>query len=195
MSIMENLQDLGVINGLRVIELTYPIEWKTAYSDGTLVREWREKHAGVFEEFDSGMSGSSDLFAQSCAMYLLWLQGYRSTTFYKLAHDSARSKGKHSTPAALAARQGFIFDRLGEDRCKTFRQRLIDQRLTHIIGEPDLFCWRPDGPEWFFAEAKDEATNDGLRFSQIQWMFAAKETFGDDVQFRLYVLRPAPISR
>jgi hypothetical protein len=46
-------------------------------------------------------------------------------------------------------------------------------------GEPDLFCYTPDGA-WFFAEAKTDA--DALRLSQRKWFGIAEDVLSRDGQ-------------
>ena len=183
-----SFQDAGTINDLPVSEVIYPASWREAYKNGDLVSRWRAEKPGEFEEADSGMSGSPDLFAQSCLAYALSQQGYRSTMWYKLALDPVKSKSMER----LNARQRFISDRVGGARMLALRQMLLDEHLTHIKGEPDLFAWRGTGDDWFFAEAKDQDTNDGLRFNQVRWMFAARRILGEKTPFRLYSLRSEP---
>src|SRR3990172_7439689 len=104
-------REVGVINDLPVIEVSYPAWWRDSYQLGSLVPQWRRERPGEFEEADCGMSGSPDLFAQSCLAYALSQQGYRSTMWYKLALEPSKAKAIKSTPERLTSEEG----RVGEE--------------------------------------------------------------------------------
>jgi len=80
---------------------------------------------------------------------------------------------------------------MGEDRFSALQAALIKAGFSGYCGEPDLFCFTPDGA-WFFAEAKREANGkrDRLRDSQIRWFAIAKNVLGARHAVRVYCVRP-----
>ena len=124
-------------------------------------------------------------------MYLL-LTGapsYRSTSWFKLLLDPTKTKGTKTTPSMLAQRQAAIRRCISDSKFDALRARLVADGLTNINGEPDLFCWNPaDLSDWFFAEAKDEDTDDRLRAYQYRWLSIAQDVLGSE-RVRVYVMK------
>lgn len=188
---MQKLALVGAMKGLRVFEAVYPASWRTTDLRNELLPHWRKAKPGFFNQADSGFTGSRDLFAQTCLAYLLSEQGYRSTTFYKLAFDVTKARGKTATPADMVVRQDYIRAKIGPKAMEALRDALRATDLPLFKGEPDLFCWHPDRPDdWFFAEAKDVVSDDGLTFQQVRWMFTAQLVLGEQTDLRVYYLRP-----
>lgn len=176
----------------REVVITYPAWWKTAYRNGRLVRQWQKERPKAFAPVHSGITGGRGLFAQAALAWLLSEQGYWSTSWYKLALDPAKVRGRDEA-GEIAVRQAIVAACIGPDRLAKLRQLLLDRRLTNFKGEPDLFCWRPRTGLWFFAEAKDE--HDRLTEQQVRWMSAAKDGLGDGTDLRVYSMVPEGASK
>ena len=101
-------------------------------------------------------------------MYLLKRnEGFESLTYFRLA-----AKGK-SPDGRREALQKYLREFMGTDSFERLRKAIQDEGFKGFRGEPDLFCWRPEDREWFFAEAKG---NDRLTDTQRLWFGVCRKT-------------------
>jgi len=182
---MMRIVPLGLLPSLKVEEILYPRSLELFGREERLAA-WSKEFPGDFDLQISGMSGNNP--AQEIAMYVLRKEaGIRSLTWFKLGMEPSETKGQSTSPADLEARQGIITKVIGQDLTSRLKVALREAKLRNFKGEPDLFCWKPDLSDWFFAEVKKD---DGLHSAQIRWHLAAKSVIEDDTRFRLLLLTP-----
>jgi hypothetical protein len=175
------------------IVINYPRIWEDEYRRHGYVGRWIHEFGEMFERAVwearfpqlSTRLGTLDLFAQYALMYLMRKQlGFISITWYKLANLNAKSVNRARTDAHWE----MMRSRMGLDRFEPLQAAILAAELLDFKGELDLFCWRPETDEWFFAEAKHR---DRFTLSEQEWFRVCRETLGPSVDLRLYRLRPA----
>jgi hypothetical protein len=170
----------------RAFEEPYPRSWEQDYCDNLTVQEWAAEFPDLFYPGlgFSTRAGTLDLFAQHALMYLLRKRlEVKSLTWYSLAETNKNSKNQKRTLAAWSTMRKVI----GAEHFSALRTALLEAGFQGVTGEPDLFCWYPDGSKWFFAEAKRK---DKLLDSQLNWFGVCHKTLGDAADIRVYTLIP-----
>jgi hypothetical protein len=169
-------------------KLCYPRVWEAEYETKGLVEKWLVDYREMFQPYVEGRShrgtlaanvGQLDLFAQYALMYLLRERdGVESLTWYKLGLKKPGNRELRAWQQMRTLMGAADFERL--------RSAIHDAGLKNFVGEPDLFCWRPDGT-WFFAEAKrkDKTTP---RFEK--WIGVATVALGDLIHVEVCRLCP-----
>ena len=77
---------------------------------------------------------------------------------------------------------------MGTNKFTTLQASLHEKGFHSLKGEPDLFCWKPETKQWFFAEAKGK---DRLLESQLDWFKTCQEALGNLSDIRVYQLIPS----
>ena len=185
-----------------VAQLSYPESWELEYLQTGRVAEWPDFVRG---RKPLGLLGG---FAQYALQHLLRLDGISSITWLYIASVDKAAR-ERLRGGELDQDSVFPSRRLAEFQCvvshwQTMRAHigascfaalqlaLIEQGFNGYRGEPDLFCFRPDG-SWFFAEAKriGPKRSDHLGDSQLKWFAIAEDVLGADHSLRLYCVKPS----
>lgn len=163
--------------------ISYPVEWEEEYCRIGFVTLWRRSYPDMFADYSgAGVLGTKDLFAQYALMYLLRHDhDIQSLTWYKLCCDVVRSKEK----ALVLRRWKIMSEYMGEPSFTRLQTALKENGFHNFRGEPDLFCWKEDSREWFFAEAK---TKDKVLPSQRKWFSICQSVLGSNADIRVYSL-------
>jgi len=128
--------------------------------------------------------GTLDLFAQYALIFLLRRdEGIWSITWYKLGDTSTRSKNRERTQKYWEIMERWM----GRENFHILQSAIQNSGFGTFKGEPDLFCWHPKTGHWFFAEAK---RRDRLTKSQMEWINVCRQALGEQVQIRVYRLKP-----
>ena len=166
--------------------IRYPVTWEEEYRRTGFVDVWRSSYGDMFADYPgSGVPGTLDLFAQYALMYILRRdQGVQSLTWYKLCCDVERSKERERVLRYWATMRTYM----GDAAFELLQRALKESGLRNFTGEPDLFCWKEDAREWFFAEAKK--ASDKLRDPQVRWFSICRSVLGTRADIRVYRLVP-----
>ena len=181
----------------------YPRVWEEEYCSTRSVAKWRRDFPDQFHEATWGNShGTLRCFVQYALQYILRRdRRIRSVTWLYLAAIDIEARGRVEAGErwAPAAPKASINKHRTTENWHTMRMRMgsgtFDALQEAIVrggfdgycGEPDLFCYGPDGT-WFFAEAK--AARDRLLATQVKWFDIAKKVLGADHRVRLYKVVP-----
>jgi hypothetical protein len=175
----------------------YPLRWEAEYRKTHTVKEWKR----VGRSTKPGLG----CFAQYALRHLL-RRGYgiKSKTWLYIASidDDARRRLAAHKPWAPASPRP---NNHGSKRtlrnwttmrkvmtAKTFdtlQEAIVLGGFTGFTGEPDLFCYSPDG-NWFFAEVK--SISDKIGAHQQRWFGIANKALGTEHQVRVYGVVPDP---
>ena len=168
------------------ILLYYPLAWEEEYKQTRFVQKWRDEYPKMFEYYKgSDKLGTRIMFAQYCLMYLLRSEhGVESITWYKIASSLTERSAKYDR---TLHHWNLMRKWMGERAFTDLQETLRSKGFDNIKGEPDLFCWKPDTGEWFFAEAKYK---DKIIDSEVQWYDICKEVL-PEVEIRVCRVKPA----
>jgi len=111
-------------------------------------------------------------------------EGIESLTYFRLCEIGKAKNGHHGNKEAL---QKQVRQWMGDESFERLRDALRAEAFDGFTGEPDLFCWNPEG-EWFFAEAKGR---DSLTDTQRRWFAICRQTL-PDVRIKVCRLRRLP---
>jgi hypothetical protein len=144
--------------------LFYPNDWVEEYIHHGFPEVWLAdfpklfvKTRGVYPP-DQLPRTTRYCFADYALMYLLRSKGIESITYYRLAVKNSE---------AIETPHPVMHEWMGRYACDKLQQALWSEGITNYGGEPDLFCWRPETGDWFFAEAK--GPGDKIRKPQKRW--------------------------
>jgi hypothetical protein len=173
--------------------IRYPVAWEQEYRETGNVSVWMQECPELFHEYLDGNgrfkldTTSLVLFAQYALMYLLHeREGARSITWLDVAGDYKqelpRNKQRRLNNRDIMGRC------MGDSSFNRLHRILIEGGLGGWKGEPDLFCWRPDGA-WFFAEAKGKG--DKLAPAQYEWFRLCQQALDSKADLRVYEVLPS----
>lgn len=174
------------------IVINYPLTWENEYRANGLVTRWIDEYPKMFDDYFkspklqnslSCRAGTLDLFAQYALMYLLRKHhGFHSLTWFKMGLTSQKSKNWERSQKYWHIMKKWMQD----NNFEKLRSSILDAGLGGgFTGESDLFCWKPKGGQWFFAEAK---RSDSLGKHQYKWFQICEDVTG--VKVKIYRLAP-----
>jgi hypothetical protein len=192
--------------------IEYPREWEDEYRRELTVARWLRDFPDLSSyPLTSTRRGTLDLFAQYALMYLLAEnEGVSSITWLYLAAVDNRFRArvlgdeawtrpdpnpKSKNRDRIKKNWDTMRVHMGDKAFDKLQAAIVRSGFTGFRGEPDLFCYAPDGSRWFFAEAKRK---DRITKSQVSdgesargWFDVAKATLGKSGRVGVYELVPS----
>jgi len=192
--------------------IEYPRDWEDEYRKSLTVACWLRDFPELSPyPLTSTRRGTLDLFAQHALMYLLAKnEGISSITWLYLAavdkpvrvrlqageawtspHPNPKSKNRDRIKKNWDTMRAYM----GDKAFGKLQTAIVRSGFTGFRGEPDVFCYAPDGSRWFFAEAnrKDRITKSqvGDGESARGWFDVARATLGKSGRVGVYELVPS----
>ncbi len=172
--------------------LFYPKSWEAEYRKHGHVREWLRRYPQLYgfttaakrRGMLSARPQTLDLFAQYALQFLLRESDLaESITWYKLRLNPDEAVDRDRVLEHWRTMKKVM----GSAKFNRLQRAIVADSSGSLTGEPDLFCWTPDG-RWFFAEAKRA---DAIGPHQRRWFAICEKALGEGVDIRVYRVKAA----
>ena len=170
----------------------YPEAWDEEFRRTGLVQCWLDDYPHLFDGSRGTLTLSPDNTLANLSTYaLMYLlrrnESIESLTYFRLCATAKSKDGRGERLHELVRRW------MGKDSFVQLHAALREAGIVKqgFEGEPDLFCWKPENGQWFFAEAKG---NDRLTDTQRRWFAVCRATL-PGIIIKVIRARPLPIER